>query len=119
MIKIQDKVLLQQGKREKMGKKDTSTKAYMSDPKYFADAFNSGVFGGKQVVKADSLMLQEMDPTEWSVVIANDTKDIVQKVRDVLKKSIVMNDGNVSYLLLGIENQSEVHYAMPVKKIRI
>ena len=100
-----------------MGKKDTRTKAYMSDPKYFADAFNSAVFNGKQIVKADSLMLQEMDPTEWGIVITDDTKDIVQKVRDILKKCIVMNDGNASYLLLGIENQSEVHYAMPVKNL--
>lgn len=50
--------------RKQMGKKDTQTKLYMSDPKHFADAFNSSVFKGKQVVHADSLSLQEMDSTE-------------------------------------------------------
>lgn len=86
-------------------------------PEYFADAFNSTVFHGKQVVKADDLHLQEMDPTEMGIIIKEDAKDIVQKVRDILKKSVIMSDGNVSYLLLGIENQSEIHYAMPVKNL--
>lgn len=89
----------------------------MSKPHYFADAFNSSVFKGKQVVKADNLSLQEMDPTEIGIVITDDVKNIVQKVRDVLKKSIIMNDGKTAYLLLGIENQSEIHYAMPVKNL--
>lgn len=100
-----------------MGKKDTITKEYMSNPQYFADAFNSSVFNGKQIVRADSLSVQEVDPTELGIVITDDAKDIVQKVRDVLKKSIIMNDGKTTFLLLGIENQSEVHYAMPVKNL--
>ncbi len=47
-----------------MSKKDTVTKEYMSKQQYFADAFNVSVFGGKQVIKADEMVLQEMDPTE-------------------------------------------------------
>lgn len=100
-----------------MGKMDTQTKVYMSDPKHFADAFNFSVFKGKQIVKADSLSLQEMDSTELGIVITEDAKDIVQKVRDILKKSILMNDGKTAFLILGIENQSEVHYAMPVRNL--
>lgn len=100
-----------------MGRKDTITKEYMSKPQYFADAFNSSVFKGKQVVKPDKLFLEEMDTTEMGIIITEDAKDIVQKVRDVLKKSVIMNDGKTAYLLLGIENQSDVHYAMPVKNL--
>lgn len=100
-----------------MGKRDAITKEYMSKPHYFADAFNSSVFNGKQIVKADNLSLQEMDPTEMGIIITEDAKDITQKVRDVLKKSIIMNDGKMAYILLGIENQSEIHYAMPVKNL--
>lgn len=100
-----------------MGKKDTRTKRYMSDPEHFADAFNASVFGGKQVVKAESLSLQDMDPTESGIVITEDAGDVVQKVRDVLKKSVVMEDGKTAFLILGIENQSEVHYAMPVRNL--
>ncbi len=103
--------------RKRMGKVDTRTKRYMSDPKHFADAFNSSVFKGKQIVKADSLSLQEMDSTELGIVITEDAKESVQKIRDILKKSIIMNDGKIAFLMLGIENQSEVHYAMPVRNL--
>jgi len=100
-----------------MGRKDTQTKEYMSNPQRFADAFNSSIFKGKQVVKADELLLREMDTTELGIILTDDANDIVQKVRDVLKKSILMNDGRTAFLILGIENQSEVHYAMPVKNL--
>lgn len=39
----------------------------------------------------------------------------IQKFRDNLKYLAAMQDGNTAYLLLGTENQSEIHYAMPVK----
>ena len=100
-----------------MGKLDTITKEYMSKPQYFADAFNSSVFRGKQIVKADELSLLELDPTELGILVKEDAHDIVKKVRDVLKKSILMNNGKIVFLLLGVENQSEIHYAMPVRNL--
>lgn len=100
-----------------MGKLDTITKEYMSKPQYFADAFNSSVFRGKQIVKADELSLLELDPTELGILVKEDAQDIVKKVRDVLKKSILMNNGKIVFLLLGVENQSEIHYAMPVRNL--
>ena len=100
-----------------MSKKDTITKEYMSKREHFADAFNSCVFDGKQVVKADELSLQEKDPTEFGIVFANGEKDVVQKLRDVLKKCVIMSSDKMTFLLLGIENQSEVHYAMPVRNL--
>lgn len=100
-----------------MSSKDTITKEYMSKRPYFADAFNSCVFDGKQVVKADELSLQENDPVELGIAIANGKKDVVQKLRDVLKKCVIMGNDKMTFLLLGIENQSEVHYAMPVRNL--
>ena len=100
-----------------MGKKDTMTKEYMSKRKYFADAFNGGVFDGVQVISADEMSLQEMDPTELGIVFSNEETDIVQKYRDILKKCVLMSNGKMRFLLLGIENQSEVHYAMPVRNL--
>jgi len=41
----------------------------------------------------------------------------VQKYRDVLKSMVVMRDARASYILLGIENQTDIHYAMPVRNI--
>ena len=43
--------------------------------------------------------------------------DAWQKIRDVLKECIVMEDEKYSYLILGIENQSFIHYAMPVENM--
>ena len=100
-----------------MSSKDTITKEYMSKRPYFADAFNSCVFDGKQVVKADELSLQEKDPLELGIAFVNGKKDVVQKLRDVLKKCVIMGNDKMTFLLLGIENQSEVHYAMPVRNL--
>lgn len=41
----------------------------------------------------------------------------MQKTRDVLKSVIAMMDKHTAYLLLAIENQSNIHYAMPVKNM--
>ena len=96
-----------------MGKVDTLTKNYMSDPSRFADAFNYYFFDGKKVI--DSGNLEVMDPTEMEAIFDNKSKEIIQKFRDILKSAILMEDDKYSYLILGIENQTEVHYAMPVK----
>lgn len=34
-----------------------------------------------------------------------------------MKTAVIMEDENADYLLLGIENQTEVHYAMPVRNM--
>ena len=102
-----------------MGERDIITKDYMSKPHYFADAFNANVFGGKQLVKPDDLMLQEKDAAELGIILSKEQKEqkAVQKTRDILKKSILMKDEKTTYLLLGIENQSDLHYALPVKNL--
>lgn len=38
-------------------------------------------------------------------------------VKDTVKSVIVMMDKRTAYLLLAIENQSNIHYAMPVKNM--
>ena len=103
-----------------MGVADTVTKEYMRGNKVFADAFNYLIYGGEQVVKP--ALLQELDTTEIAIPFAldeeeNTTEEAVQKYRDVLKSTVVMQDSKVSYILLGVENQTDVHYAMPVRNI--
>lgn len=100
-----------------MGKKDIIAKEYMSKPLYFADAFNASIFKGKQVVKAEQLFLQEMDTAELGILLDDKAQETVQKYRDILKKSILMHDNTTVFLLLGIENQMDIHYAMPVKNM--
>lgn len=62
--------------------------------------------------------LKELDTTEIAVPYGADgAGEPEQKYRDVMKSLIAMQDENMAYLLLGIENQSDVHYAIPVKNL--
>ena len=97
-----------------MGERDTKAKEYFSDNGRFADLCNVVLFGGEAVVKPEDL--QERDTTETLSVLGVDEKEIhFQKWRDILKQVVVKNYGDVCFMLVGIEHQSDVHYAMPVK----
>ncbi len=101
-----------------MSKKDTVTKTFMRENTVFADAFNYLIFNGKKVIQPEQL--QELDTTELVQLIAkgkNNKNESVQKYRDILKATVIMEDENADYLLLGIENQTEIHYAMPVRNM--
>lgn len=45
------------------------------------------------------------------------SNDLVQKYRDILKSAVVMQEDEAAYILLGIENQTDIHYAMPVRNM--
>jgi len=96
-----------------MGKRDTYTKQYIARPLIFADAFNYLLYNGRQVIKPDTL--KPVDTTEVIVPYGNGAKTPVQKYRDNMKIWAAMQDGKAIYVLLGSENQSNIHYAMPVK----
>ena len=104
-----------------MGLADAVTKAYMKENTVFADAFNYLIYGGKAVV--DPAQLQELDTTEIALPFGAQDKngkqpdDAVQKYRDVLKSAVIIRDEEVAYILLGIESQTDIHYAMPVRNI--
>lgn len=97
-----------------MGKLDILTKEYMSDPARFADAFNY-MFGRKNLIQHQ--FLKELDPTELGILLEGESVDTVQKMRDLLKECILMSDDTATYVMLGIENQTDVHYAMAVKNM--
>lgn len=104
-----------------MGLADTVTKAYMKDNSVFADVFNYLIYGGEAVV--DPKQLQELDTTEIALPFGSQDEEgkqpeeAVQKYRDVLKSAIIKQDDEAAYILLGIENQTDIHYAMPVRNI--
>lgn len=100
-----------------MGKTDVCTKEYISNPTIFADAFNYYFFHGKQVVKPEELTVQEV--TECSLTYGEENGLIVpnQKFRDVMRLWTVMTGKNATYMLLGIENQTNIHYAMPIRNM--
>jgi hypothetical protein len=99
-----------------LAEKDIVTKEYIKDTRVFADAFNYLIFEGNPVI--DPSKLHEMDTTEIGMPYGEGkTRVAVQKFRDGLKYLTAMEDDNAAYLLLGIENQSEIHYAMAVKNM--
>lgn len=100
-----------------LGVKDTVTTKYMRQNEIFADAFNYFVYGGEQVINPESL--EELDTCEVGVPYGGEkgAKQPVQRTRDVIKSVIAMMDKRTAYLLLAIENQSNIHYAMPVKNM--
>ena len=99
-----------------MSAKDTKSKEYLSDNHRFADACNYVLYDGQKVIKAEDLT--EQDSIEVLSILGINEKEIQkQKWRDLLKRAIIKTANNTIYVLLGIENQSEIHYAMPVKNM--
>ena len=100
-----------------MGVKDAVTIKYMRQSRIFADAFNYYVYDGEQVIQPESL--KELDTREIDVPYGGEkgAGQPVQKTRDVIKSVVAMMDQSTAYLLLAIENQSNIHYAMPVKNM--
>ena len=96
-----------------MGKIDAVTKDYMKKNAVFADAFNYFIYGGRQIIDPENL--QELDTAEIAIPFGNEDEAAVQKFRDLLKAATVMMDGSATYLILGVENESDVKYAEPVK----
>ena len=94
---------------------DTQTKQYISRPNIFADAFNYLLYNGRQVIQPEALL--PVDTTEIAMPYGNGAKVPIQKYRDNMKIWAAMHDGKAVYVLLGSENQTKVHYAMPVKNM--
>ena len=77
---------------------DTEGKQYLSNPVFFADAFNYLLYDGEQVIKPEEL--QELDTTELTVPYGNNARAPVQKYRDLLKMWNAMMDENAIYVIL-------------------
>lgn len=88
-----------------MGKEDVAARKYLSDPERFADVFNHKIFDGEGVINPKSL--READASK----IVGDT----EKRRDLLKEWVIKSDGGAAYAILGLEEQTNGHLAMPVR----
>lgn len=99
-----------------MGAKDTKAKEFLSDNRRFADLCNFYLFNGQDTIKAEELQTQ--DTTEVLSVFGVTKKELmVQKWRDLLKKIIIKRTDFCTYMIIGVENQTDIHYAMPVKNM--
>ena len=98
-----------------MGKVDIATKQYMSHRDIIADAFNFYIYDGRQVIRPEKL--QKIDTAEVVLPYGNDADIAVQKLRDILMLWTAAKDDEAVYVVLGIENQDKIHYAMAVKNM--
>ncbi|NLM17103.1 MAG: Rpn family recombination-promoting nuclease/putative transposase [Candidatus Riflebacteria bacterium] len=96
-----------------MGKQDSITKQYMSDNEKFADIYNMYIYNGKQIIKPEDL--QELDTSELVLPFSGKKLISVQRYRDIFKSLTLKTTGKAIYALVGIENQTHIHYAMPVR----
>lgn len=99
-----------------MGKMDVRTRAYVRGNEVFADICNYMLYQGKQVICADQL--REKDPVELILPLKDENVPIpIQRFRDLLKQVIIKQSAEATFLIVGIENQLEVHYAMTVQNM--
>ena len=99
--------LLQIYKRGKgMGKNDEALGRYFADNKRYADLVNGFALNGRQVIKAEDL-----SPLDSRVHGKKNSKN--SKYRDLIRRTAF----GVNFAVIGVENQNEVHYAMPVRSM--
>ena len=96
-----------------MGELDREIRNYLSNKAIFADVVNYRIFAGKAVVKAEEL--RELDTSELAITDEQGKRTSIQRYRDVIRFWSSMETNGQSYVIIGLEGQSRVHYAMPVR----
>ncbi len=102
-----------------MGVIDAKAHELLRNPEEFSRLVNAAAFGGRQVVRHESL--QEVNSV---VTLAKEEGKHARgrrrgrgdvSIRDLLKQTVLMRDGHRMYMLLGVENQASVDYGMPLR----
>ena len=90
--------------------KDLTQKICLSDDERYADLVNGLLLQGEPLISANDL--QEMDsqstPKLW---LQKKMRRYRQQYRDLIRKTAF----GVNFALIGIENQEQVHYLMPLR----
>jgi len=84
-------------------------KDYWCDNSRFSDLFNQIFFHGEETIKPDKLSDQDTD--ESAMIMDNDQTAAISRTRDIIKQ---YEDG-AELVLMGVESQMKIHYAMPVR----
>ena len=92
---------------------DVILKNYWNDNNQFADFVNTYLYNGQNVVSSDEL--KELDTDMSSLVEYKDVIDSEKGARDVIKIAKLSNLTGISFIIIGIENQEYIDYAMPLR----
>lgn len=92
---------------------DTILKNYWRDNNQFADLFNAVLFEGKQIIFPNEL--EDIDTEESSVMEHRGYAESIKASRDNIKISKRSTSFDAEFVMLGIESQEHVHYAMPMR----
>ena len=96
---------------KKIDKPDTAMKTFWRNNERFADLFNAVAFNGRQVINPDELT--EMDTDVSGIIQFNDYNESLVRTRDIIKKFY----NGIEFTILGLELQTNPHYAMPVRAL--
>ena len=95
--------------------KDLQKKGYFYDPERFADLINGVVCSGKRILSPSDLT--DMDSQtgffRGSLGRSKNTARKKQRYRDLVRKAAF----GINFMVVGIENQEEVHYLMPLRNM--
>ena len=94
-------------------KPDTVLKNYWNNNEQFADLFNAVLFGGEQVISPDEL--EDADTEESSILEHREYAESIKASRDNIKIHKRSTTYGVELVMLGIESQEHIHYAMPMR----
>jgi hypothetical protein len=105
-----------------MGEMNSVSREYLSSPERFAEVFNAAVFRGRCLIRAEDLVgldaAEVFRPGDDAVRPGLDgggkssgRGEAWESYRDILK----MYKNEAILLILGIENQEEIHFAMPLR----
>ncbi len=100
-------------KKKKELKPATVLKDYWRDNGQFADLFNAVLFDGESVIHPDEL--EEEDTDESIVTEHKEYARTVEAFRDNIKIQKISSVSGVQFVLLGLEHQEHIHYAMPMR----
>ncbi len=101
-------------RRKKQGlKPDTILKKYWSDNERFSDFFNAVLFHGEQRILPEEL--EEIDTEESSILEHREYAESIKASRDSVRVRKKSSGMGVEFMILGLEAQEHIHYAMPIR----
>lgn len=98
-----------------MAKADNALQEYWDDEEKFADLFNAKLFGGEKVILPEKL--SELDSRGTMKTSGKNKKESLSTsiYRDLIKVAKIYQEYGVELVILGVENQEHIHYAMPIR----